>query len=58
MSASCGLRLIELLKAYGVDSTPTLVVNGKYRLTAQSAGGLDQVAPLIRYLIEKDAAGK
>lgn len=51
-------RADTLLKAYGVDSTPTLVVNGKYRLTAQSAGGLDQVAPLIRYLIEKDAAGK
>lgn len=51
-------RADTLLKAYGVDSTPTLVVNGKYRLTAASAGGLDQVAPLVKYLIDKDAAGK
>ena len=51
-------RADAMLKAYGVDSTPTLVVNGKYRLTAASAGGLDQVAPLVNYLIAKDAAGK
>ena len=31
------------IKAYGVDSTPTLIVNGKYRITAQSAGGWDKV---------------
>lgn len=42
------------LKAYGVDSTPTLIVNGKYRLTAQSAGGVDQVIPLVNYLIDKE----
>jgi len=51
-------RADAMLKAYGVDSTPTLVVNGRYRLTAQSAGGLDQVAPLVNYLIAKDAAGQ
>lgn len=46
------------LKAYGVDSTPTLIVNGKYRLTAASAGSVDQVVPLVKFLIEKDKAGK
>ncbi len=46
------------LKAYGVDSTPTLVVNGKYRLTAQSAGGIDQVVPLVLFLIDKERAAK
>jgi thiol:disulfide interchange protein DsbA len=51
-------RADALLKAYGVDSTPTLVVNGKYRLTAASAGGLDKVAPLVKFLIEKDAGAK
>lgn len=45
------------LKAYGVDSTPSLIVNGKYRLTAQSAGGIDKVVPLVKFLIEKDRAG-
>jgi thiol:disulfide interchange protein DsbA len=46
------------LKAYAVDSTPSLIVNGKYRLTAQSAGGIDRVIPLVKFLIEKDGAGK
>ncbi len=45
------------LKAYGVDSTPSLIVNGKYRLTAQSAGGVDKVVPLVKFLLEKDSAG-
>lgn len=44
------------LKAYGVDSTPSLIVNGKYRLTAASAGGIDKVVPLVRFLIAKDSA--
>lgn len=39
------------IKAYGVDSTPTIIVNGKYRVTAISAGGYDKVAPLVTYLI-------
>ena len=51
-------RADALLKAYGVDSTPTLVVNGKYRLTAVSAGGIDKIAPLVKFLIEKDAGAK
>ena len=51
-------RADALLKAYGVDSTPTLVVNGKSRLTAARAGGLDKVAPLVKFLIEKDAGAK
>lgn len=49
-------RADAMLKAYGVDSTPTLIVNGKYRLTAQSAGSVDKVIPLIQFLIAKDAA--
>lgn len=40
------------IKAYGVDSTPTMVVNGKYRITAQSAGGWDKVPALVKHLIE------
>jgi thiol:disulfide interchange protein DsbA len=46
------------LKAYGVDSTPTLIVNGKYRLSVQSAGGVDKVVPLVKFLIAKEGAGK
>lgn len=46
-----------LIKAYGVDSTPAFVVNGKYRLSGQSAGGYQNVEPLLHYLIEKEAKG-
>lgn len=46
------------LKAYGVDSTPTLIVNGKYRLSVASAGGVDKLLPLVNFLIAKEAAGK
>ena len=51
-------RADAMLRAYGVDSTPTLVVNGKYRLTAQSAGGADKVVPLVLFLIEKEGAAQ
>lgn len=39
------------IKAYGVDSTPTIIVNGKYRITGQSAGGFDKVPALVAYLV-------
>jgi thiol:disulfide interchange protein DsbA len=39
------------VKAYGVDSTPTIIINGKYRLTGVSAGGWDKVPPLVQYLV-------
>lgn len=51
-------RADSMIKAYGVDSTPTIVVAGKYRLTAASAGAVDKVAPLVKFLIEKESTGK
>jgi thiol:disulfide interchange protein DsbA len=38
-----------------VDSTPTIVVNGKYRLTTETAGGADQVVQLVKFLINKES---
>ena len=43
-----------LVLAYHVDRTPTLVVNGKYRLNVESAGGPNQVIDLINYLVAKE----
>ena len=43
------------IKAYGVDSTPTVIVNGKYRITAASAGGWDKVEPLVTYLVNLES---
>jgi protein dithiol oxidoreductase (disulfide-forming) len=51
-------RADDLMKAYGVDSTPTLVVNGKYRYTLISAGGAPQTIELTQWLVAKEAAGK
>jgi thiol:disulfide interchange protein DsbA len=44
-----------LVVAYGVDSTPTIVVNGKYRLQAGSAGGTDQLIELVKWLVAKES---
>ncbi len=45
----------DLLKAYKVDRTPTIVVNGKYRLHVESAGGIDQLIELVNYLVAKES---
>ncbi len=45
----------SLIAAYRVDRTPTIVVNGKYRLQVQSAGGPDQVVELVKWLVAKES---
>lgn len=45
----------QTIAAYGVDRTPTIVVNGKYRLTTESAGGPDQVIELVKWLVAKES---
>jgi protein dithiol oxidoreductase (disulfide-forming) len=46
------------VKAVGVESTPTIVVNGKYRLTPSSAGDWDKTQQLVLFLIRKESGGK
>lgn len=45
----------DLIVAYRVDRTPTIVVNGKYRLHTESAGGPDQVIELVKWLVAKES---
>jgi thiol:disulfide interchange protein DsbA len=40
-----------------VDQTPTIIVNGKYRLTPSTAGGYDQVIALVKYLLAVEKKG-
>jgi len=47
----------QLIRNYRVESTPTVVVNGKYRLDTQSAGGPDQLIDLVKWLVAKESAG-
>jgi thiol:disulfide interchange protein DsbA len=42
------------IKAYLAESTPTLVVNGKYRFEPRSAGGGDQTVTLALWLAERE----
>jgi len=53
-------RAQQIVKADGVDGTPSIVVNGKYRVTAQSAGGYPQLIELVGFLVkqEHDAGAK
>lgn len=44
----------QLIKDYGVASTPTIIVNGKYRLDAASAGGYDQLIELVKWLVAQE----
>jgi thiol:disulfide interchange protein DsbA len=46
----------QLVKDYRVEGTPTIIVNGKYRLDVQSAGGPDQVIELVKWLVAKESA--
>lgn len=50
-------RAEALLKAYGIDGTPAFVVAGKYRVSAQSAGGWTELSSLINYLVAKESGG-
>lgn len=44
------------VKAYGVTGTPTMIVNGKWRYDIGSAGGVDQMVELTRYLVAREQA--
>jgi protein dithiol oxidoreductase (disulfide-forming) len=44
----------DAIQAYRVDRTPTIVVNGKYRLQVESAGGTDQLVELVNWLVAKE----
>lgn len=44
--------------ASGVRGTPTLIVNGKYRVTPSAAGGYAQTIELVQYLVAREKGGK
>lgn len=43
--------------AYGVTGTPTVVVNGKYRLTGKLAKSYPNLIAILDFLIEKERGG-
>ena len=47
-------RAEKLIRDYAVDSTPTIIVNGRYRLTYTSAGSEEQLIQLVNWLVAKE----
>ncbi|MEZ5463301.1 hypothetical protein [Dokdonella sp.] len=47
------LALEMVPRKLGVDGTPSVIVNGKYRITGASAGGHPRSA-LVEYLVKKE----
>jgi thiol:disulfide interchange protein DsbA len=45
----------QLIKAAQVDETPTILVNGKYRVTRGAAGGDEQLIELVKYLVAQES---
>ena len=45
----------DLLQAYRIDRTPTIVVNGRYRLHVESAGDPNRLIELVNYLVAKES---
>ncbi len=43
-----------LVKAYGVDHTPTLIVAGKYRVENQSVRSVGELLDLVLYLVQRN----
>jgi protein dithiol oxidoreductase (disulfide-forming) len=48
-------RADSLVLAYHIDGTPSLVINGKYRISTQSAGGMKQMIELAKWLVAKES---
>lgn len=49
-------RSTAVLGRYGVEGTPTIVVNGKYRVTGASAGSYDNVFAVVDHLVALETA--
>lgn len=44
----------ELIRYYGISETPSIVVNGKYRLNPVSAGGYEETIELVKWLVAQE----
>lgn len=51
-------RIMKLMAAYGFDSVPVMIVNGKYRFDFSSSGGLAVILRVADYLIQHERVSK
>lgn len=47
-----------LLNEYGVMAIPAFVINGKYYVDVQTAGGMDKVLDVVDFLVNKESFSK
>jgi protein dithiol oxidoreductase (disulfide-forming) len=45
----------QFIRSAQVGETPTIIVNGKYRVTIAAAGGDDQLIELVKYLVAQES---
>ncbi len=48
----------ELIPAYRIDATPTIVVAGKYRVTGEMVGSNAAVFEVVNFLVDRELAAK
>lgn len=41
---------------YGIDGVPSIIINGKYRITASMAGSQEDIIKVVNFLIAKEKA--
>jgi protein dithiol oxidoreductase (disulfide-forming) len=56
VDANCR-RADQLVKAYRIDGTPTIIVNGRYKIGAQKLADPGELVEMVKWLIAKDSGG-
>jgi thiol:disulfide interchange protein DsbA len=56
VDANCR-RADQLVKAYRIDGTPTIIVNGRYKIGAQKLADAGELVEMVKWLIAKDSGG-
>jgi thiol:disulfide interchange protein DsbA len=49
-------RADQLVRTWKIDSTPSLVINGKYRVSVSSAGDYEKMMELASWLVAKETS--
>lgn len=49
-------RARELTRRYGIEGTPAVVINGKYRTSPAAAGSFETLIDIMDYLVAREAA--
>ena len=46
-------RSLSMVPKYGIDGTPSIIIDGKFRLNRTSAGSDEELMDLVKYLVDK-----